>query len=83
MNERSSLNQSPEFRLPPMSDCIACMRTFCAASSEWGAIHSPMAKVATTKARPIFASTRPASSGERPAARITVYSELLDRCAST
>ena len=83
MNERSSLNHSPERISCPISALMACMRSFCAASSAAGATHSPTTKVATTKIMPTLASASPAPRGDSPEPRITVNSELLARCAST
>jgi hypothetical protein len=83
MNEPSSLNHSPELSWSPIRALMARMRIFCAVSSANGATHSPITKVATTNARPIRASSAPALTGDRPEARMTVYSELLPRCAST
>ena len=83
MNARSSLNHSPDSRSWPIMELIARIFTFCAASSAQGETHSPMTKVMTTKARPILARISAARRGERPEARITVYSELLARWAST
>jgi hypothetical protein len=62
---------------------MARILTFCACSSDHGATHSPMTKVSTTNGRPTFTSVSPARRGESPEARITVYSELLARCAIT
>ena len=83
MNERSSLNQRPVRISCPISVLMACMRSFCAASSAAGETHSPMTKVATTNTSPTFASAAAAPRGDSPEPRITVNSELLARCAST
>ncbi|MNC94278.1 hypothetical protein D3C83_110920 [compost metagenome] len=64
-------------------ELIARIFTFCACSSDHGEIHSPITKVRSTNAIPIFASVSAARRGDSPEARITVYSELLARCAST
>ena len=83
MNERSSLNHSPDSRVLPISELIARMRNACAACSVYGATHSPITNVISTNAAPMRTSMRPACPGVSPAARITVNSELLARCAST
>ncbi len=83
MNAPSSLNHRPEARSWPIAELMARIFTFCACSSAHGATHSPVTKVSTTNARPTLASASAARRGERPEARITVYSELLARCAST
>src|SRR6185312_7090863 len=83
MNERSSLNQRPDSKPVPITDCWARMRTCCAASSLAGETHSPTTKVKTMKAMPALARMPAARQGDRPAVRSTVYSELLERCAST
>ena len=83
MNEPSSLNHRPDCRSWPIIEESARILVFCAASSAAGAIHSPMTKVSTTNAIPILNSAAAARAGERPEPRITVYSELLARCAST
>ena len=83
MNEPSSLNHRPDSRSWPIIELMARSLTFCACSSDHGATHSPMTKVSTTKAMPTFARISPARRGESPEARITVYSELLARCAIT
>ena len=59
------------------------MRTVCPAESAYGAIHSPITNVAIASGIPARSSTSPARAGDSPAVRITVYSELLERCAST
>jgi len=59
------------------------MRTVCAAESAYGAIHSPITNVAIASGMPARNSTTAARAGDSPAVRITVYSELLDRCART
>ena len=77
------MNHSPDCRSWPIIEESARILPFCAASSAAGAIHSPTTNVATTNAMPILASDEAACAGERPEPRITVYSELLARCAST
>src|SRR3954447_14181799 len=62
MNEPSSLNHRPDCRSWTIVEESARILVFCAASSAGGAIHSPMMKVRTTNAMPIFASVAAAAA---------------------